>query len=91
MDNFHEKMNDVLYDKYYYLAIVIILLYAYRIYIKTLIKEKQIIFEDLVGIISIIFATFTPLLNHALAIMLFFDGMIRGLEMHSGKIIWKKK
>lgn len=89
MNDFEQIWHNTIYNDYYYVAIIVILLYAYKVFIKMLIKEKCIKFNDMVGLICIIFFMLTPIINQALAIVLFFDGFIRGLDLHDGKILLK--
>lgn len=75
----------------YYLSIVINLLALFKLIIKPIIKKGSMIFEDLCLIICMSYAINVGVTSIALSILLFTHGFIGGLNLYSGKIIWKKK
>ena len=73
--------NSIIYNEFYYSAIVINYLAFYKLIIKDIIKKKILIFRDLVLIISCSLIFIMPIINEALAIAFFIYGYLSGLSL----------
>lgn len=80
--------NNIIYNDFYYLAIIVNFLAFYRLVIRDIIKSKKLIFRDLILIISSSILFIAPIINEALAITLFTYGYFSGLSMFEYKVIF---
>jgi hypothetical protein len=82
--NFHQifenTFNSIIYNEWYYVAILINFLFMYKVLIKPIIKQKVLYGRELCLIISWGYLAFVPILNQALAIVFSVYGLVKGLD-----------
>lgn len=79
--------NSIIYGYDYYVSIIIHILVMYKYVIRKIIRERLLITRDLLLIVSWGYIMFVPILNEALAIILFTWGFIAYLIIIEHKIL----